>query len=85
MSQGRKGCFLVAAIGQLLFSVGSLKESKMALELPAQTYKGSIRAVTLGATATDGGTRTSTVTLGGSRGCRFCTTRGATPTRLPWP
>ena len=51
----------------------------MAFELPAETYKGSIRAVTLGATADDGGTRTSTVTLGGATGMPFLHYEGSYP------
>ncbi len=38
----------------------------MALELPQEKWTGSIGEITLGATEADGGTRTSTVTIGGA-------------------
>jgi len=51
----------------------------MAFDLPAETYKGSIRAVTLGATGEGGGTRTSTVTIGGATGMSFLSYEGSYP------
>jgi acetyl-CoA decarbonylase/synthase complex subunit delta len=39
----------------------------MPIELPKDTWPGAVRAVTIGATAAEGGTRTSTVTIGGER------------------
>jgi len=39
--------------------------------LPADRFPGRIRAVTLGATASEGGTRQSTVTLGGASGMPY--------------
>lgn len=39
----------------------------MPIEIPKDKWPGSVRAVTLGATAADGGTRTSTVTVGGEK------------------
>lgn len=51
----------------------------MALEIPADNYAGHIRTVTLGAMAKQGGTRTSTVTLGGSTTMPFLGFEGASP------
>ncbi len=39
----------------------------MTIEIPKDTWPGEVRTVTLGATAEDGGTRTSTVTIGGEK------------------
>jgi len=43
----------------------------MPIEIPKDKWPGSVRAVTLGATAADGGSRTSTVTVGGERSLPF--------------
>jgi len=43
----------------------------MPIEVPKDTWPGAVKAVTLGATAQDGGTRTSTVTVGGERTLPF--------------
>ena len=51
----------------------------MVFELPAENYQGSIRAVTLGAGPDEGGTRTSTVTLGGATGMPFLHFEGRSP------
>ena len=39
----------------------------MPIELPKDTWPGAVRAVTIGATAAEGGTRASTVTVGGEK------------------
>ncbi|MBN2149174.1 MAG: acetyl-CoA decarbonylase/synthase complex subunit delta [Anaerolineales bacterium] len=39
----------------------------MPVEIPKETWPGAVRAVTIGATAADGGTRKSTVTVGGEK------------------
>ena len=36
-----------------------------AIEIPKEKWNGKVREITLGATNTDGGTRTKTVTVGG--------------------
>ena len=41
------------------------------VQVPVEKAAGAIREVTLGATAADGGTRTSTVTVGGERALPF--------------
>lgn len=43
----------------------------MPIEIPKDTWPGAVKAITLGATAQDGGTRTSTVTVGGERALPF--------------
>ena len=43
----------------------------MPIEIPKDTWPGAVKTVTLGATAQDGGTRTSTVTVGGERTLPF--------------
>jgi acetyl-CoA decarbonylase/synthase, CODH/ACS complex subunit delta len=39
----------------------------MPIEIPKDNWPGTVRTVTIGATAADGGTRTSTVTVGGEK------------------
>ncbi|MGD8458007.1 MAG: acetyl-CoA decarbonylase/synthase complex subunit delta [Anaerolineales bacterium] len=39
----------------------------MAIELPKDTWSGAVQEVVIGATADDGGTRTSTITVGGEK------------------
>lgn len=46
-----------------------------------EKWTGSINALTIGATAKDGGTRTSTVTVGGANGLPFMHYEGQTPHR----
>ena len=43
----------------------------MPIELVKDSWPGAVREVTLGATAADGGTRTSTVTVGGEKALPF--------------
>jgi acetyl-CoA decarbonylase/synthase complex subunit delta len=49
------------------------------VEVPKEKWTGSIREVTLGATAADGGTRSRTVTVGGQTTLPFLHFEGATP------
>jgi acetyl-CoA decarbonylase/synthase complex subunit delta len=43
----------------------------MPIEIPKDNWPGTVRTVTIGATAADGGTRTSTITVGGERNMPF--------------
>ena len=43
----------------------------MPVEIPKDTWSGQVRTVVLGATSADGGTRTSTVTVGGQKTMPF--------------
>jgi acetyl-CoA decarbonylase/synthase complex subunit delta len=43
----------------------------MSIEIPKSSWPGAVKTVTLGATAEDGGTRTSTVVVGGQRTLPF--------------
>ena len=43
----------------------------MPIEIPKDKWPGTVRTVTIGATAADGGTRTSTVTVGGEKNLTF--------------
>jgi acetyl-CoA decarbonylase/synthase complex subunit delta len=43
----------------------------MPVEIPKDNWPGTVRTVTIGATASDGGTRTSTVTVGGEKNLPF--------------
>ncbi len=43
----------------------------MPVEIPKDTWPGTVRTVTLGATAAQGGTRTTTVTVGGEKALPF--------------
>jgi acetyl-CoA decarbonylase/synthase complex subunit delta len=49
------------------------------VEIPKEKWTGSIRTVTLGATADEGGTRTKTVTVGGQNTLPFLHFEGETP------
>lgn len=49
------------------------------VEIPKEKWTGSIQAVTLGATADEGGTRTKTVTVGGQNTLPFLHFEGETP------
>jgi acetyl-CoA decarbonylase/synthase complex subunit delta len=53
----------------------------MPIDIPKDKWPGSIRTVTLGATAAEGGTRTSTVTLGGETTLPFMEFEAPTPHR----
>ena len=39
----------------------------MPIEIPKDNWPGSVRKVTIGALTADGGTRTSTITVGGEK------------------
>src|SRR4030066_2130340 len=43
----------------------------MPVDIPKDNWPGTVRTVTVGATAADGGTRTSTVTVGGEKNLPF--------------
>ena len=43
----------------------------MPVEIPKDTWPGTVRTVTLGATAAQGGTRKTTVTVGGEKTLPF--------------
>jgi acetyl-CoA decarbonylase/synthase complex subunit delta len=43
----------------------------MPIEIPKDTWPGGVRTVTIGAMSNDGGTRTSTVTVGGEKTLPF--------------
>ena len=43
----------------------------MPVEIPKDNWPGTVRTVTIGATAADGGTRTSTITVGGQKNLPF--------------
>jgi acetyl-CoA decarbonylase/synthase complex subunit delta len=51
------------------------------VEIPVEKWSGSVRQVTLGATAADGGTRSHTVTVGGATTLPFLTFEGKIPNR----
>jgi acetyl-CoA decarbonylase/synthase complex subunit delta len=51
----------------------------MGFEIPVESWSARVNEVTIGATADDGGTRTSTVTLGGSTTLPFLHFEGHTP------
>lgn len=51
----------------------------MPIEIPKDNWPGSVREVTIGATAVDGGTRTSTVTVGGEKALPFMHFEAAMP------
>jgi acetyl-CoA decarbonylase/synthase complex subunit delta len=51
----------------------------MPVEFPKEKYPGSVRTITLGATAASGGTRTSTVTVGGEKTLPFLHFEGEIP------
>lgn len=53
----------------------------MTVEIPKEKYTGSVRQVTLGATADDGGTRKSTLTIGGETTMPFMLHEGSVPNR----
>jgi acetyl-CoA decarbonylase/synthase complex subunit delta len=43
----------------------------MPIEIPKDNWPGTVRTVTIGATAADGGTRTSTISVGGQKNLPF--------------
>ena len=51
----------------------------MTVEIPKEKYSGSVRVVTLGATADEGGTRKSTLTIGGETAMPFMQHEGEMP------
>ena len=51
----------------------------MTVEIPIEKWTGSVREVTLGATAEQGGTRTKTLTIGGETALPFLHHEGNTP------
>lgn len=53
----------------------------MPIEIPKDTWPGTVRTVTIGATTADGGTRTSTVTVGGEKNLPFLHFETQTPNR----
>lgn len=53
----------------------------MPIEIPKDKWTGSIRAITLGATAAEGGTRTKTVTIGGETTMPYLQFEAQTPNK----
>jgi acetyl-CoA decarbonylase/synthase complex subunit delta len=53
----------------------------MPIEIPKDSWPGTVRTVTIGATAADGGTRTSAVTVGGEKNLPFLHFETKTPNR----
>jgi acetyl-CoA decarbonylase/synthase complex subunit delta len=53
----------------------------MPVEIPKDTWPGSVRTITLGATAAEGGTRSSSVTVGGEKSLPFMHFENPTPYR----
>ena len=53
----------------------------MPIEIPKDNWPGTVRTVTIGATAADGGTRTSTVTVGGEKNLPFLHFESKAPNR----
>lgn len=53
----------------------------MAFEMPTERWASGVNTATIGATAENGGTRTSTVTVGGERTLPFLHFEGETPNR----
>jgi acetyl-CoA decarbonylase/synthase complex subunit delta len=51
----------------------------MPVEIPKDNWPGTVRTITIGATAADGGTRTSTVTVGGEKNLPFLHFETAVP------
>ena len=51
----------------------------MPIEIPKDSWPGTVRTVTIGATAADGGTRTSTITVGGEKNLPFLHFETKTP------
>jgi acetyl-CoA decarbonylase/synthase, CODH/ACS complex subunit delta len=53
----------------------------MPVEIPKDNWPGTVRTVTIGATAAEGGTRTSTVTVGGEKNLPFLHFENKAPNR----
>jgi acetyl-CoA decarbonylase/synthase, CODH/ACS complex subunit delta len=53
----------------------------MPVEIPKDNWPGTVRTVTLGATTAEGGTRTSTITVGGEKNLPFLHFENKTPNR----
>ena len=53
----------------------------MAIEIPKDSWPGEVLTVTLGATSEEGGTRTSTVTVGGEKSLPFMHFESEMPNR----
>ena len=53
----------------------------MPIEIPKDNWPGAVRTVTIGATAADGGTRTSTITVGGQKNLPFLHFESIAPNR----
>jgi acetyl-CoA decarbonylase/synthase complex subunit delta len=53
----------------------------MPVEIPKEKYPGAVRAITIGATAAEGGTRASTVTIGGETALPFMHFEASMPNR----
>jgi acetyl-CoA decarbonylase/synthase complex subunit delta len=53
----------------------------MPVEIPKEKYPGAVRAITIGATAAEGGTRASTVTIGGETALPFMHFESSMPNR----
>jgi acetyl-CoA decarbonylase/synthase complex subunit delta len=53
----------------------------MPIEIPKDNWPGTVQTVTIGATTADGGTRTSTVTVGGEKNLPFLHFETKTPNR----
>ena len=53
----------------------------MPFELPVEKWSSAVNAVTIGATSAEGGTRTSTVTVGGDTSLPLLHFEGKTPNR----
>ncbi len=53
----------------------------MSFEMPVEKWTAGVNTVTIGATAAEGGTRTSVVTVGGDTGLPFLQLEGAMPNR----
>ncbi|PWB53850.1 MAG: acetyl-CoA decarbonylase/synthase complex subunit delta [Anaerolineales bacterium] len=53
----------------------------MPVDIPKDNWPGTVRTVTIGATAADGGTRTSTVTVGGEKNLPFLHFESKAPNR----
>lgn len=51
----------------------------MTIDIPKEKWSGTVREVTIGATAEGGGTRTKTLTVGGETGLPFLKFEGETP------
>ncbi len=53
----------------------------MPIEIPKDKWPGSIRAITIGATATDGGTRSKSITVGGGKTMPYLQFEAPTPNK----